>query len=57
MGLKFGLKLIDYYFFCIFNFIKESKHVTIFTSKYSDKLQNLCDKLQYLQIVFLQLAN
>ena len=24
--------------------IKESKHVTIFTSKYSDKLQKLCDK-------------
>ena len=29
-------------------FLKKSKHVTIFTSKYSDKLQQLRDKLQYL---------
>ena len=34
-------------FFYIF-FIKKSKHVTIFKSKYSDKLQQLRDKLQYL---------
>ena len=32
-------------------FIKESKHDTIFTSKYSDKLPKLRDKLQYLQII------
>ena len=30
-------------FFCILYFIKESKHDSIFTSKYSDKLQKLCD--------------
>ena len=32
-------------------FIKESKHDTIFTSKYNGKLQKLCDKLQYLHMI------
>ena len=39
------------YFFVFLYFIKESKHVTIFTSKYSDKLKKSRDKLKYLQII------
>ena len=37
-------------FVCLYS-IKESKHVAIFISKHSDKLQKLRDKLQYLQII------
>ena len=33
-------------FFIFLYFIKKTKHVTIFTSKYSDRLQQLRDKLQ-----------
>ena len=38
------------FFFCVY-FIKESKHDTIFASKYNGKIQKLCDKWQYLQMI------
>ena len=48
-----GILLLVSFFFI---YIKESKYVTIFTSKYSDKLKKLHDKLQYLQIIGIDVA-